>query len=85
METDEVSEQTFADSSFDEFEDESNNIPIEMVEIIQEMDVDNKKKDSHQCEVCSRIFKYKTHLKRHMTIHTDEKAFECTISGCGRQ
>ncbi|XP_055325589.1 zinc finger protein 260-like isoform X2 [Sitodiplosis mosellana] len=33
---------------------------------------------SYQCDNCDRIFSRKTHLRRHMTIHTDERAFACT-------
>lgn len=30
-----------------------------------------------ECIMCHKLFARKTHLKRHMTIHTDERAFEC--------
>lgn len=30
-----------------------------------------------QCDNCNRYFTRKTHLRRHMTIHTDERAFAC--------
>lgn len=52
----------------------------------QPEDVEDKPADkpadklrSNQCEICERTFSRLTHLKRHMTIHTDERAFACQL------
>lgn len=79
---DECFEQAMTDNSVDGFEDETNNISIEMVEI-EDIDMDNNTNTNQfECSVCNQKFVGKTHLQRHMKIHTDDKAFECTILGC---
>lgn len=86
-ESDDCFEPAIQDSSFDEFEDnETNNIPIEMVEI-QGFDEDDngarkKLKKENVCKYCNAVFSRTYHLQRHMTIHTDERAFKCTVFGC---
>ncbi|XP_031638605.1 zinc finger protein 383-like [Contarinia nasturtii] len=34
---------------------------------------------AYQCDHCDKVFTRKTHLRRHMTIHTDERAYGCKI------
>lgn len=65
-----------------EFKDESPNTYTEVLEI-QEMVQENNTTRKFECELCNKVFSRKTHLIRHMTIHTNERAFECTITGCG--
>lgn len=74
-------EQPIADISLDEFKDESNKIPTEMVET-QALDENNATKEKFECDRCNKVFVRKNHLKRHMTVHSDERAFECTVLGC---
>lgn len=70
-------ENQIMDIPQDEIKDESNNIPTEVPKIHENNDdIDTDKK--FKCDLCiDRVFSRKTHLKRHMTIHTDERAFEC--------
>ncbi|KAI8871443.1 hypothetical protein GQ42DRAFT_113577, partial [Ramicandelaber brevisporus] len=34
---------------------------------------------------CNRAFTRRTHLLRHMNIHTKTQSFKCPVEGCGRQ
>lgn len=35
--------------------------------------------DPHQCSECDKTFTRATHLKRHMTIHSEERPFSCDL------
>lgn len=35
--------------------------------------------DAHQCTECDKTFTRATHLKRHMTIHSEERPFSCDL------
>lgn len=39
----------------------------------------SSKLKANQCPDCDKIFSRPTHLKRHMTIHTDERAYACDL------
>lgn len=61
----------------DQFEDDSNNIHSDAPE--------KQETDTNSCSTCGMQFKRKSHLMRHIKIHTDERAFECTVEGCDRK
>lgn len=82
-ESEECPEQIILHNLTDELEDESNDIHIEVLEI-QGIGEDNNK-NKFKCDLCNRLFSRKTHLKRHMTIHTDERAYVCTATGCDKK
>lgn len=38
-----------------------------------------KQGDQHHCSQCDKTFTRATHLKRHMTIHSEERPFSCNL------
>ena len=34
---------------------------------------------NHQCKICDRCFKYSSHLKPHILMHTGEKPHKCKV------
>ncbi|KAI7879249.1 hypothetical protein K492DRAFT_208389 [Lichtheimia hyalospora FSU 10163] len=42
-------------------------------------------KRRYQCDICHKWFSRPTALRTHTYIHTGEKPFECSITGCGRR
>ena len=38
-----------------------------------------KRKRGHECDVCEKVFRYPSHLKIHMRIHTNERPYECDV------
>ncbi|XP_035701601.1 zinc finger protein 62 homolog [Folsomia candida] len=41
------------------------------------------KKTGHMCTICSKCFSTTQHLRRHMSVHSNERPFVCMYEGCG--
>lgn len=39
----------------------------------------SKHNDQHQCSECDKTFTRATHLKRHLTTHSEERPFACNM------
>ncbi|WPH04066.1 WD40 repeat-like protein [Acrodontium crateriforme] len=39
---------------------------------------------SHRCPICQQYFTRQDNMKRHLSLHTEEKSFACKIPGCGK-
>lgn len=64
-----------------EASDDAEKSQINQIKIIKKENytLDSNGKKKFTCEECNRTFSRSTHLRRHMTIHTDERAFDCDI------
>jgi len=38
-----------------------------------------RKRTQHECDVCEKVFRYPSLLKKHMRFHTNERPYECDV------
>ena len=42
-------------------------------------------KKKFKCNECHKLFGYKSHLTKHMTTHSDQRPFKCTVDDCQKE